>query len=67
MVINRLTPTERQVLRLIVEDRTSKEIAALLQSKVRTVETHRLNISRKLELHGSHSLRRFALDHKAEL
>ncbi len=63
----RLTATERQVLKLIAEDRTSKEIAGLLECSVRTVETHRQNISHKLELNGSHSLLRFAFDHKAQL
>lgn len=63
----RLTPSERQILKLIAEDRTSKEIAELLQCSVRTVETHRQNISHKLELSGSHSLLRFAFDHKASL
>ncbi len=62
-----LTPTERQILKLVAEDRTSKEIAELLKCSVRTVETHRQNISHKLELSGSHSLLRFAFDHKAEL
>jgi DNA-binding NarL/FixJ family response regulator len=62
-----LTPTERQILQLIAEDRTSKEIADLLACSVRTVETHRQNISHKLELSGSHSLLRFAFDHKAQL
>ena len=52
---------------LVPEDRTSKEIAELLQCSVRTVETHRQNISHKLELSGSHSLLRFAFDHKAQL
>ncbi len=63
----RLTPAERQILKLIAEDRTSKEIAELLACSARTVETHRQNISHKLELSGSHSLLRFAFDHKAEL
>ncbi len=62
-----LTPTERQILKLIAEDRTSKEIAELLACSVRTVETHRQNISHKLELSGSHSLLRFAFDHKVQL
>jgi DNA-binding NarL/FixJ family response regulator len=62
-----LTPTERQILKLIAEDRTSKEIAEVLGCSIRTVETHRQNISRKLELSGSHSLLRFAFDHKAQL
>jgi DNA-binding NarL/FixJ family response regulator len=62
-----LTPTERQILKLIAEDRTSKEIAEVLGCSIRTVETHRQNISHKLELSGSHSLLRFAFDHKAQL
>ncbi len=62
-----LTPTERQILKLIAEDRTSKEIAEILQCSARTVETHRQNISHKLELSGSHSLLRFAFDHRAQL
>ncbi len=62
-----LTPSERQILKLIAEDRTSKEIAELVGCSVRTVDTHRQNISRKLELSGSHSLLRFAFDHKAQL
>lgn len=65
--LDKLSPTERQILKLISEDRTSKEIAELLQCSIRTVETHRQNISRKLELSGSHSLLRFAFDHKAHL
>ena len=65
--IAKLSPTERQVLKLVAEDRTSKEIAELLGCGHRTVESHRQRISRKLELSGSHSLLRFAFDHKAEL
>ena len=63
--IDDLTPAERRVLRLIAEDRTTKEIASLLQISARTVENHRLNICQKLNLHGSHSLLRFAFDHKS--
>ena len=65
--LDKLSPTERRILKLISEDRTSKEIAELLQCGVRTVESHRQNISHKLELSGSHSLLRFAFDHKAHL
>ena len=65
--LQRLTATERQILRLIAEDRTSKEIADDLEISVRTVDTHRQNISIKLDLHGSHSLLKFAYDHKTEL
>ena len=63
----RLTPSERRILKLIAADHTSKEIAAALGCSQRTVETHRQNICYKLELTGTHSLLRFAFDHKAEL
>jgi len=62
-----LTPTERQVLRLIADYKTSKEIAAELFVSPRTVETHRNNICQKLDLHGSHALMKFALAHRSEL
>jgi DNA-binding NarL/FixJ family response regulator len=65
--LDKLTPTEREILKMISKDRTSKEIAEVLRCSVRTVETHRQNISHKLELSGSHSLLRFAFDHKAQL
>jgi DNA-binding NarL/FixJ family response regulator len=63
--IDDLTPAERRVLKLIAEDRTTKEIADLLGISARTVENHRLNICQKLNLHGSHSLLRFAFDNKS--
>ncbi|HEX8999059.1 MAG TPA: response regulator transcription factor [Blastocatellia bacterium] len=65
--LNDLTPTERHVLRLIADYKTSKEIADELGVSHRTIETHRTNISTKLELRGSHSLMKFALSHKDEL
>lgn len=65
--IDLLTAAERHILRLIAEDRTSKEIAEVLQISFKTVENHRLNICHKLNLHGSHSLLKFAFDHKSHL
>lgn len=65
--LNDLTPTERRVLKLIAANKTSKEIAAELFISHRTVENHRANICQKLELKGSHSLLKFAFDHKSEL
>lgn len=62
-----LTPAERRVLALIAEYKTSKEIAEELSVSPRTVETHRANISDKLEIHGSHALMKFALAHKSQL
>lgn len=65
--LNDLTPTERRVLKLIAENNTSKEIAAELFISYRTVENHRANICQKLNLKGSHSLLKFAFDHKYEI
>ena len=65
--IEDLTSAERRILKLIAEDRTSKEIAELLKISVKTVENHRLNMCHKLNLHGSHSLLKFAFDLKAYL
>lgn len=65
--LNALTPTERRILKLIAEDRTSKEIAELLGCSVRTIDTHRQNMSAKLELSGSHSLLKFAYENKSHL
>ncbi len=65
--LDRLTPSERRILRLIAEDRTTKEIADALGVSPRTVETHRQNMSHKLHLSGSHSLLKFAFDNKHQL
>lgn len=65
--IDDLTPTERRVLKLIAEYKTSKEIADLMHIGVRTVEHHRAGIAVKLELKGSHALIKFAVEHQSEL
>ena len=65
--IETLTPSERRILKLIGEDFTSKEIANFLHVSVRTVDNHRQNICRKLNLHGSHGLLKFAFDNSAYL
>lgn len=62
-----LTPAERRVLSLLAEYKTSREIGEILHVSHRTVQAHRANICTKLELHGSHALMKFALDHQAEL
>ena len=62
-----LTPSERRILRLIAENRTSKEVANELGVSVRTVENHRANICAKLELRGIHSLVRFAFENRTHL
>ncbi len=47
-----LTPREREVLQLVAEGKSNKDIAQLLNLSVYTVETHRSNIMEKLNLHG---------------
>ena len=65
--LRQLTATELRVLRLLSEYKTSKEIAAELSVSPRTIETHRLRICQKLNLQGSHSLMKFAVEYKALL
>jgi DNA-binding NarL/FixJ family response regulator len=62
-----LTPTERRVLLLLAELKTTKEIANELCISPRTVDNHRAHICSKLDLQGSHALVKFALQHKGEL
>ena len=62
-----LTETERRVLKLIAEYKSSREIADELYISPRTVDRHRANIADKLDLKGSHALLHFALEHKTEL
>ena len=65
--LNMLTKTERRILQLIAEEKTSKEIGKILFIHPRTVDNHRTNICQKLDIHGTNALLRFALTHKSEL
>jgi DNA-binding NarL/FixJ family response regulator len=65
--LERLTPAERRILRLVADGLTSREIAAQLCIGLRTVEHHRNNVAVKLELRGSHALTKFALKHQSNL
>jgi DNA-binding NarL/FixJ family response regulator len=56
-----LTPREREVLTQIAEGLSNKEVASLLGVGVRTVETHRERIMRKLNIHSVAGLTRFAI------
>jgi DNA-binding NarL/FixJ family response regulator len=62
-----LTPAELRILKLVAENKTSKEIADVLSVSYKTVENHRTNIASKLHLRGSHSLLKFALENKGVL
>jgi DNA-binding NarL/FixJ family response regulator len=65
--LQRLTPAELRILRLIAEFKSSKEIADVLGVHYRTVENHRTNIAAKLGLVGSHALTRYAALHRDRL
>ncbi len=56
-----LTGRERQVLQLVAEGRTTKTIAAVLGVSARTAESHRNRIMRKLDIHATAGLVRYAI------
>jgi DNA-binding NarL/FixJ family response regulator len=56
-----LTPREREVIQLLAEGKTSKEVAAALKLSVKTAETHRTNLMRKLDLHSVADLTLYAI------
>jgi len=58
---DRLTSREREVVQLLAEGKSSKEVAVALGISVKTAETHRANIMRKLELHSVSEVVRYAI------
>jgi DNA-binding NarL/FixJ family response regulator len=56
-----LTPREREVIQLLAEGKTSKEVATTLNLSVKTAETHRTNLMRKLDLHSLVDLTLYAV------
>ena len=58
---NSLTSREREVIQLLAEGKTSKEVAVTLNLSVKTAETHRTNLMRKLGLHSVADLTRYAV------
>jgi DNA-binding NarL/FixJ family response regulator len=60
----RLTPREREIVQLISQGRNSKDVATMLGISVKTAETHRANIMRKLQVHTVSELVRYALRNK---
>jgi DNA-binding CsgD family transcriptional regulator len=61
--VKRLSQRERQVLKLVVEGRTSKEIAQIVGVKPSSIDTYRSRIMAKLEINDIPSLVRFAIRH----
>ena len=56
-----LTPREREVIQLLAEGKTTKEVATTLNLSVKTAETHRTNLMRKLDLHSIVDLTLYAV------
>lgn len=58
---SRLTTRQKQILQLLAEGENSKEVAAALNISVKTAETHRVNIMRRLDCHSVTGLVRYAI------
>ena len=61
---NALSSREREVLQLIAEGKTSREIAEILNLSVKTVQSHRTNLMQKLDLHDRGELIKYAIQKK---
>lgn len=60
----RLTPREREIVQLLAEGKSNKEIATYLNISVKTAETHRANIMLKMNFHSVTELVRYAVKNK---
>lgn len=60
-VTQRLTAREREIVQLLAEGKTSKEVASVLNISTKTAETHRAHIMRKLEFHSVGEIVRYAV------
>jgi DNA-binding NarL/FixJ family response regulator len=59
-----LTPREREVVKMIAQGNSAREIAGLLGLSVKTVEAHRFNLMRKLDIHNKAQLVTYAIQKK---
>ncbi len=59
-----LTPREREIIQLIAEGKATKAVAETLGISVKTAETHRTNLMRKLDLHSTADVVRYAIRHQ---
>ena len=62
--ISTLTPREREILKLLAEGNSVKEIAVILGLSVKTVEAHKFNLMRKLDIHNKAQLVQYAIQKK---
>lgn len=65
--IDSLTKAEKEILRQISLNKTSREIAEELHVSFRTVQKHRVNICEKLDLKGTNRLLQYAIEHKTSI
>jgi DNA-binding NarL/FixJ family response regulator len=63
VAVDPLTARERQILQLIAEGKTTKEVARLLNISFKTAESHRSHIMKKLDVHEVTGLVRYAIQH----
>jgi len=66
-LIKSLSKTEKNIIRLIAENKTSDEIAQLLNVSKKTIENHRYNLAKKLNINGKLSLLRFCLNNSEKV
>jgi DNA-binding NarL/FixJ family response regulator len=59
--LEQLTPRQREILQLIAEGKSSKEIAQLLDASVKTIESHRASLMERLDIHDLAGLVRYAI------
>ncbi|HXG33814.1 MAG TPA: response regulator transcription factor [Bryobacteraceae bacterium] len=59
-----LTPREKEVLKMLAEGNSVKEVASLLNLSVKTVEAHKFNLMRKLDIHNKAQLVQYAIQKK---
>ena len=58
---SRLTPRQREILQMVAEGKSTKEIASILDVSVKTVETHRAQLMERLDIHDVAGLVRYAI------
>ena len=66
-LLEKLTPSERQILKLLAQNKTSTQIAEKMYLSHRTIQNHRMNICHKIGLCGHNKLLLFAIEHKSLL
>jgi DNA-binding NarL/FixJ family response regulator len=59
-----LTPREKEILKMLAEGNTVKEVASQLDLSVKTVEAHKFNLMRKLDIHNKAQLVQYAIQKK---